>query len=395
MEVFNVAVIGSQTKEGFIRDSLVELYSACDAPETIDSIELQEVDESDYQFLSCSAEFEGEYTAEIGYDRKEQYLEEVSEYNAELKRRVSRTVVKERTVTDWRPHSGKFHKSGVSLKPFGNNDAMDLGDLDPEVAQRYGHYSYDAKRVLSGGTVKADEETLAKYAFGEPSDQHLAAALAEAESDAESAVRWELPGDHYRNFRPDTNVKEMNFNVFAIKRFKTAFDFMGKTHFLKQFATEPQPTIYCSAMNSDEEANMLRAAEQKELDTDPIIQENKKYATYGMYAFLGCLGFAFLFGFGLPMIFDFSGVIPFILGAIGAVVSYFVSSRFQKKVDAQKKIIQDRFSGQKNEHFRKLQEKKIGLLNARLRMMGQAPLSETELKRFAADNKHQLDANYK
>lgn len=396
MEVYNVAITGKQTKEGFLRDSLVELYSACDAPETIDSVELQEVNESDYQFLACNAEFEGEFTAEIGYDRKEQYLDEVREYNADLKKYVSRTVVKERVVTDWRPHSGRIHKERASLKELGNNDTTDYGDLDPELMEKYGNYGYSKEEVVVNGQVNVEEETLAKHIFTEPTKGDMSDVLAQAEIYAEAEVRSELPGDHYRNFRPEIKPTKYDFTVYSAKRFKTAFDFRGKTHFLKQFTTEQHPTIYCSAMNSDDEAYMLHMAEKKELDTDPIIQKSKQIVMYGQYAFFGCIALAILFGCILPMIADFSGVVPFILCVLGAIISYVgVCKSFQKRIDKQTKIIQDRFQYEKDSHFRKLQEKKIGLLNARLVMMGQQPLSEAELLRFNENNKHQLDANYK
>lgn len=395
METYRVAITGAQTKEGFIRDSLIKLYSACDAPETIDSVELREVNESNYQFLGCNGEFDVEYTAEIGYDRKEQYLDTVRQYDSTLKQHVNRTVVKERIVTDWRPHSGKGHKQTVSLIALENNDTVDYGDLDPDVARSYSDYDYDRHHVVGYGVVNTDKDTLSRFEFSDPSDRQLMDAMNLAKSHAEIEVNVELPGDHNRNFRPDTKATSAEFFVYAVKRFKTSFEFHGKTHFLKQFTTESEPTIYCSAMNSDEEAASIRDAQAKELSTDTFIATNKKYASYAGYGCIGFIAFAVLFGIALPALANFSGTVPFILGAIGAIASGVVGSIFQRKVSARTNEIKGRYSSQMDDHFAKLQEKKIALLNARLTMMGQEPLSESELKQFSAESKHQLDENYK
>lgn len=395
MGVYKVAVKGAQTKEGFIRDSLIQLYSACDAPETIDSVELKQVNESNYQFLGCSGEFDVEYTAEIGYDRSEQYLDTVREYDSTLKKHVNRTVVKERTVTDWRPHSGKVHKETVSLIQLENNDTVDYGDLDPDVASCYGYYYYNDQEVVSSGILKTDEEALAQYDFAEPAEHHLLEALDGAQSRANIEVKCELPGDKNRNFRPDTKNTNAEFFVYAVKRFKTAFEFNGKTHYLKQFTTEAEPTIYCSAMNSDEEANMLQKAEENELKSDPIIQKNKKYASYARYGFIGSIVFAILIGIVVAGLIGFENLILFILGVIGAIAARVIGYIFESNVSSRTNEIKARFGNKKNDHFSKLQEKKISLLNARLTMMGQEPLSDSELEYFSEEKKHQLDANYK
>lgn len=387
---------GGQTKEGFIRDSLIQLYSAYDAPETIDAVELREVNESTYQFLSCLADFDVEYTSEIGYDRKEQYLDETKVYDSTLKQYVSKTVVKERTVTDWRPHSGKAHKTAMDLTALTNNDTVDYGDLDPELAKRYSNYKYDEVSVVANGVQVTNEEVLSHYDFAQPTDEELLSSLSSARIKATSEVAVEQPGDRHKNYRPTAEATDVSFFVLAVERFKTSFDFNGKTHFLKQFSTQKSPTIYCSAMNSDEEANMLQKMEDDEIAADPIIQTNRMYAKYTSYVFLGFIGFAILFGLILPSLFDFPGALLTILCVLGAVASFLVNKKiFSKKADDQTNVIKDRFQYEKNIHFKKLQEKKISLLNARLLMMGQEPLTEDELALFSEDNKHQLDANYK
>lgn len=93
------------SKEKFIRDSLVEIYSAADAPVAINDIELSEpvADTAVVvrQFTMYNIE---SYNVEIGYDSKEQYIDTERVYDSTLKEYVTREVVKERTVTKWQPY---------------------------------------------------------------------------------------------------------------------------------------------------------------------------------------------------------------------------------------------------------------------------------------------------
>lgn len=390
MDVFNGVILGHQTKEGFVRDSLIQLYSASDAPESIDSIELRDVNESVYQLLGCSAEFDVDYTAEIGYDRQEPYItyEKYKERIGDRTVTLERPVTKYKTVIDWRPHSGRTHKSGAGLIRFTDNDTMDYGDLDPEVSAHYDGYRFSPGSVLVDGAHTVDDEIVSQYAFTEPNDRELGNALAVAMAEAETDVKCELPGDHERNFRAQSAITDASFSVLAVKRYKTSFEFRDQTHFIKQFVSDKQPTIYCSARYSDTDANKIAEAKRKELDSDPVVTTNEKYANNAKLIGFGCLCFSFLLAFFLTFQ-------MFIFGLIGAGISFAAGSFFGKKANAQKEAINARYSSDEKDHFLKLQEKKIHLLNNRLAMMGQEPLNAQELEQFSEKNKHQLDANYK
>ena len=86
---------------------------------SFDNTKFEKIQKKDVQFLEIDANYTGSYSASIGYDRKEQYIDHEKHYDYQLQREVTKEVVKERTVTDWRPISGpvsSYEKSFVHLE---------------------------------------------------------------------------------------------------------------------------------------------------------------------------------------------------------------------------------------------------------------------------------------
>lgn len=115
------------TKETFLREALIEIAKASETPIDVVNSKFGEVRESVKEVMLCSAHVESDYTASIGYDRIEQYQSTESRRLSEgdwytykgVRKRATYTgthtvdCIKERTVTDWQPHSG--HISGDSV----------------------------------------------------------------------------------------------------------------------------------------------------------------------------------------------------------------------------------------------------------------------------------------
>lgn len=382
-------VEGCQTKEGFVRDSLIEIYSSIDAPVTIDSIELSDVHESTYQILGQTSDYEITYSSEIGYDRQEQYVDQESVYDKDLQRTITKNVVKTRTVTDWQPYNGTVTKKGAAFKELANNDTVDLEDLDETVYYRFGGFGYEEAEVCLNGTPVGDPERLAAVNFVEPTTDDIDDVVRMGSSRPRVEFETEMPGDRHRNLKMTYKANNVEPTVFAVNRFKAAFDFEGKTHYTRQFTTEKIPQIFCSYRKEDTVLEDLKKSCEEEIKSDPIYKKNEDMGVYCGTALFAGVGLAFLCMIipAIPPMFA-------LLGVVTAVVSGILMFQFNKKRDAQKELIQEKFEQLQKDHKKEIQKQKAELLNARFAMMGLEPLTDFEMERFKLKNAHNLSNNY-
>lgn len=383
-------VEGCRTKDSFIRDSLIEIYSSIDAPVSIDSIEFSDVYESTYQIMGQTADYEISYSAEIGYDRQEQYVAQKKEWDSNLGKHVMRNVIETRTVTDWQPYNGTVTKKGAAFMELTNDDKVDLGDLDEKVCGCYGDYGYEKSEVALNGDPAINPEKIAAIDFVEPTSYQSDYLLEKGAFGPTNEVKWEMPGDHNRNLRMTYKAQNIVPTVFAVKRFKSAFEFDGKTHFSKQFTTELLPQIFCSYRKKDDVLEDLKKNCDEEVKNDPVYKKNDDLGTYaGLGMFAGIvLVFLCMIISAIPPMLAFFGVI---IAIISGILKFKV---FDRKRNERKKMITDKFDQMQKDHKKDIQKQKVELLNARFAMMDWEPLTELELERFKLKNTHSLSTNY-
>lgn len=382
-------VQGCHTKESFIRDSLIEIYSSIDAPVTIDSVEFSDVHESTYQILGQTADYEITYSSEIGYDRQEQYVDTEKYYDKDLQKTLTRNVVKTRTVTDWQPYNGTVTKKGSAFKELTNNDKVDLGDFDETVSYCCAGFGYEESMAALNGDPVEDPEKIDAIKFAEPTDSDIDYLVSLGSIRPKVDFESEMPGDRHRNLKLTYKAKNVIPSIFAVNRFKASFDFDGKTHFARQFTTELLPQIFCSYRKSDNVLEDLKKNCEEEIKNDPICKKNEDL---GLYCGIGLVG-GIILVFLCMIISAIPPVIAF-FGVIVAVISGILMSRFNKKRDAQKKMIQEKFEQMQKDHKKDVQKQKVELLNARFAMMGLEPLTKFEMERFGLKNTHYLSSNY-
>ena len=383
-------VEGCHTRESFVRDSLIEIYSSIDAPVTIDSIELSEVHESTYQILGQTADYEITYSSEIGYDRVEQYIDYEKQYDTELKQYITRKVVKNRTVTDWQPYNGTVTKKGGAFKELTNTDNVDLGDMDESVSRCFAGYGYEESLVTLNGNPVVDRERIAAVNFVDPSDADIQRLVEYGAISPKVEFESEMPGDKHRNLKMTYKADNITPTVFAVNRFKAAFEFDGKTHFAKQFTTELVPQIFCSYKGKDDKLESMKSSCEEEIKNDPTYKKFDDFSTYSTLGLVGGIIMVFL-----CMIISALPPIIAIIGVILAIVSGVMMSQFNKKREAQKKVITEKYKSMQEDYQKELQAKKQELLNARFALMGLEPLTEEEAKRFKLKNTHYLSQNYR
>ena len=108
--------------EDFTRTAYIDLFSSSVTDEVCGATFSPAVVKTK-NYLLVSGEYELNYSANLGFDRKEKYL------GTERKKQqdgtyVEEIVEKERTVTDWRPTSGVYKGSNNAVRELGDDDVI-------------------------------------------------------------------------------------------------------------------------------------------------------------------------------------------------------------------------------------------------------------------------------
>ncbi len=369
------------TKDRFVRDTLIRLYSAGDALEFIDGVELTEPQSSTSQFLLNYGFYDVEYSCEIGYDRDEQYITEEEYYDKDLQKHLKRPVVKTRTVTDWRPHNACEKGIPGNAVEYMCNDAVHEG-ADPilflSCCPSFSDFRSDDLDVDEDGNI----------AFETPESSDLKSAHDTCERMAVSYVKSDrLPGDKQRNFTEQAvTTAEEHRIVVAVNHWRCSFELGGETHHATQYANTPHPSIRCSYKKSDDMISELAQAQKDEIASNEEIQKLSKIGKYCSFGFIGGLLGACALGSVASGLAIFLGIAAF--AALG--VSFFL----KKKVDAIEDAIKEKYDAMRADYKQTVCNRKIELLNARLAMMGQPALNETELAMFDPETERQLTTSF-
>lgn len=380
-----VATDGISEKK-FIRNSLIYLYSAKDAPESISEVKLSEVGQDLIQYGWQQNYFDISYDMEIGYHRQEQYLAEEKYYDSTLKQNRYRTVVKNRTVTDWQPYSNQRSNIRISSqRKLDIQSLKDVGDQTPEMKEKYGFGFYlDSPSTGSYKEVTGQEREM--YI-----NELTAAQCGELVSEAAcnynflSSVRSTIPGDTYRNFHVDWKITDVDTDVYAVKRHKMAFDCPNGKGFIMQSEHGLEPTVYSNFRNTDDTVKILEEEKKKRIANDPMIVEKQEQKNkvvlpiYGGGAALVLLGLAFSF-------------LLLLLGVGGLVGGYFyMRTTMDRPIEERKKQISAEYDAKIKTYVEGGIQSRIEKLNARLAEMGQPELTKKELRWFTdKDLEHTL-----
>ncbi|MBE6763320.1 MAG: hypothetical protein E7553_03055 [Ruminococcaceae bacterium] len=357
------------TRDRFVRNTLIRLYSAGDAAEFIDDVQITDVASSTSQFLLNYGFYDVEYSCEVGYDREEQYIAEEEYYDKQLQRHVKRPVVKHRTVTDWRPYTTCEKRIPGSDIRFIDNDAFHQVDNPMLFFPR----SLSLEDFRKEDLVTDDA---GRVTFEAPAADDLRAARSASEDMAVSFVRHNrLPGDKQRRFtKQQVTASTEHQMLVAVEHWRAAFALDGNTYYATQYANLPHPTLHCTYHKEDAVETELRQNEKEEIASDADHQKFSKIGRYCSFGFIGGL----LLAVAVSGTATGLGIFLFIAAFAALGVSLFL----KKKTDAIEKRVHDKYDAMRADYKQTVCNKKIELLNARLASMGQPPLSSLELEQF-------------
>lgn len=377
---------GKMTKERFLRNSLIELYSASDATVDIDNIELSDVFTDTAKVATQFTCYDiDSYNVEIGYDHQEQFIEQERRYDSTLKAFVTRDVLKNRTVTHWQPYSGGSETVfGTSFRVMDDGDNIDLGDKDENISIHFDD-KIDFKKIISKGSFREVTEKEEKLLKPLTEEEHKLLAYDSVNDRLASGLS--LPGDHWRNLNAKWSIRYADAIVYAIDTYKATFDFAGNKCFIKGTDDEEFPRICSAGGGNDKGEEEIKNKEEQTLNADPKFQRLSKIYKHGKTG-------AYILGVLSVFLSERLGVFSFI-GILTAIIGFiYIYNRYGKKAKAMSNEIHTTYENMLNQYKEEQKTKKIELLNARFLKMGMPSLTEKELERFLSENDHKLTDNY-
>ncbi len=224
MEFRNVYTVKKEfDKDLFIRGLLVALGTNGDAPVDAVNATIGEVKLSVRDVLSCKITVEGDCTASVGYDRKEEYFEEVRNLGSGPDyKQVKRT----RTVTDWRPFQQSY-KQTATWAAF--NDGM-FAPVD----------------VIETAINTCQESNCVRTGTATLNGESLASARSKCVEYVErKAVSF--PGDHYKDTRYHSSTTTHYVDCYKLPMFEVDYTYEGKEYHAWGFACG-KVKVNCVAM---------------------------------------------------------------------------------------------------------------------------------------------------
>ncbi|MDR2105206.1 MAG: hypothetical protein LBP51_05565 [Deferribacteraceae bacterium] len=156
-------------------------------------------------YYHIQADYEGTYTAQVGYDRTVYY----TDYETRIDhngRTVHETVQRSRTVTDWRNHSGDLRGQNlyycIASKSF-----YQYRDFINNVSHCKQTEEYEETDFLVDMTLKSDAEAFAESCQQAHNDKIV------------ENIKRGLPGNHCRNIEPiykTSLTSQLDFNLIWV-----------------------------------------------------------------------------------------------------------------------------------------------------------------------------------
>lgn len=167
------------------------------------------------QFLAIEANYKGSYTASVGHDREEQYIDEYTVYDSNLKRNVTKQTVKSRTVTDWTPVSGNVDQDIVTCVSLGKNVETDWSDC----------FADDLPLLASSGSISNYSEKNQKDIEIEiPTKDNVSHALEKGQLFAEASVGFGSQKVQNLDVRVTGAIKTSNQYIVPRYNFSYTYD---------------------------------------------------------------------------------------------------------------------------------------------------------------------------
>lgn len=367
-----------RSKEDFLRDCYVKLYSAKDVGEDIDTILLSVPSVETTVEITQETTFNMSYQVKLGYHYTETgMVTDTYEVNG-----VKRTREYERSEvrTEWKDYTGE--ESGVVVRY-----QVPLSRIE--------HWRYSGKEAKPYPAYcdKAGIRSVSEYAQFEEASAEVTEKLKVFPVDYDElaedtvrhdyfeAVRRGLPGDEYRDFEPQWTATKMAATVASLDSYRSTFEYREKQYSVEQFVSR-NDYVGKNHYRDPEPAYTYEQLQQKRdelMKTGGKTEKEIKLEKYGTYGCIAAIALGFVTKLYLISVLGLAGVIGLaFLSGKGA--TKFLGDR-KKAEETARKMLEEAAA----QRFADQQNKKMELLNKRFVRMGMQPLTEAERNQFGPE----------
>lgn len=335
------------TPEQFAREAYIHLFSDPQTPQDIHKADFLPVVTEYPQFTFFLGDYSLNYTVNIGHCRKEQYIDYQTRYVDG--KTIKEQVVKTRTVTDWTPFSGNYHREDVLT--FGAVSLPEKSDKpsgfeeDEVLALR----RYFAEHGSDG--LECYEESGIVERIVPPGSADTRRAMERKAEELADDCKQTLPGDTYQNFTYSVSATAKDVDWMMVPEYALGFSYEGIYYEVRSFASEIRTRLSKAPQQNA----------QKEIEEDLHSQKKKTL-------WLPMLGIAALYFLFLLLGIEDYVVLLVIAAIVYAVLHYKYWNRRVKQATTE--LVKER------------QEEKLQHLQRLLQAKGMAPVSEEEIALF-------------
>ncbi len=214
-----VRMLPEHDKKAYLRELLIQLAKEEKTPTDIFEAKFGDVQEEEKEYLLVSGQASIDFTCSVGYDRKEEYFDQVRKYNSTTKSYYYETVKKTRTVTDWHPYSGSNSSRESSI--LGNSSDQSGYRSREDLLACY-------KSTKKENIVDVDEEVeVSPAAYNEGKRKCLGSCY----------VHASIPGDHVKDSHYEGEVEVDTVSVMKVTQYSISYEYDGKEYPSSAFAS--------------------------------------------------------------------------------------------------------------------------------------------------------------
>ena len=391
-------ILAEHSKEDFIRANWIKLANE-DAPLELFDKNFGEVVENEHQIVLDKITATISYSAGVGYDRQEPYIDYETYYEDEpylttetyydtnykenrtrqvtKYKRVARQrqVTRYKTVTDWSAISGTH-----------SCESAVIVENAPGQSLHKSLFTTSMTKVSEKSYCGLTEEEHERYTI---SKETYDKALSEHKDNLYNSLLNSLPGDHNRNVDSTYNIDSQNLTMCVTNDYTAEIIFGGKRY--KRYAypfgcmsiggdSITNPTSLKDAVSNLENGLKQRTSARKE-DVKDYVWERTKVLSIGSIAMLGVSILTSAFIRILPLV-----IIAFALSVAGFIANKIVLKKVTEEEEKKAlKDIENDTAKTKNEiaNFSKIHNQKlVEALNKKLKELGLAPATNKEIKKL-------------
>ncbi len=332
------------SKEDFIKKALLFLKDSTNTSVDIFDATFGEVVEEEIEIIVASGRANINYAREIGYDRDEQYIEEVCVTTGSYDRVDSsgnkyRREVRTRKVTDWKPDHGTLAGKGIFT-------ALNTDKKYPQT-------------FISSLQLDIIEDKVGELEERDVNQVYTKKFPILERGIASNVYYSSVPkmGDSQRNDRYDYTIDNFFYEIYVVPLFSINISLRGKTYKITSVALNHKRCF----INEEDPKIDISGYENKKIELVKEINKNKEKIHNIRIPFF--IGLFFFFAIGLSLLFSGSLVLGIIFASLGAlsIAVYFLLSYKKKNIEKLLKAYEENFkkhckNKKSNDYIKKLKE---------------------------------------